>query len=209
MAEHVMQRVANFLNLPNEVVRRKNLMKAGDVYPLGQRSIHCARVPPFYHKLFINYRHLVTRLDLFQGPIKPTGEPHRCDTPFNLTPMWDQIMESSDYAKRRVNATKFNAEHKYKKRGLAVIPTGYSVGYECKWMNHGHAYVLIYEDGSVHVHHGGIEMGQGLHTKMLQVAAETLGIPIEYIHTNETTTDNIANTQATSGKQYLFSTYRL
>ena len=38
MAEHVMQRVANFLNLPNEVVRRKNLMKAGDVYPLGQRS---------------------------------------------------------------------------------------------------------------------------------------------------------------------------
>ena len=38
MAEHVMQRVANFLNLPNEIVRRKNLMKAGDVYPLGQRS---------------------------------------------------------------------------------------------------------------------------------------------------------------------------
>ena len=108
-------------------------------------------------------------------------------------------MESSDYANRRANVTKFNAEHKFKKRGLAVIPTGYSVGYECKWMNHGHAYVLIYEDGSVHVHHGGIEMGQGLHTKMLQVAAETLGIPIEYIHTNETTTDNIANTQATSG----------
>ena len=151
----------------------------------------------------------VLRLDLFQGPIKPSGEPHRCDTPFNLTPMWDQIMESSDYANRRANVTKFNAEHKYKKRGLAVIPTGYSVGYECKWMNHGHAYVLIYEDGSVHVHHGGIEMGQGLHTKMLQVAAETLGIPIEYIHTNETTTDNIANTQATSGQQYVFSTKRL
>ena len=108
-------------------------------------------------------------------------------------------MESSDYAKRRANVTKFNAEHKYKKRGLAVIPTGYSVGYECKWMNHGHAYVLIYADGSVHVHHGGIEMGQGLHTKMLQVAAETLGIPIEYIHISETSTDNIANTQATSG----------
>ena len=147
------------------------------------------------------------RLDLFQGPIKPSGEPHRCDTPFNLTPMWDQIMESSDYARRRSNVTKFNAEHKFKKRGLAVIPTGYSVGYECKWMNHGHAYVLIYEDGSVHVHHGGIEMGQGLHTKMLQVAAETLGIPIEYIHTNETTTDNIANTQATSGQLYLFQTH--
>ena len=130
MAEHIMQRVANFLNLPNEIVRRKNMFKAGDIVPLGS-----------------------TGLD---------KEPHRCESPYNLTPMWDQIMESSDYANRRANVTKFNAEHKYKKRGLAVIPTGFSLGYECKHMNFGYAYVLIYVDGSVNVHHGGIEMGQEL-----------------------------------------------
>ena len=67
-----------------------------------------------------------------------------------------------------------------------------------KHMNHGHAYVIIYQDGSVYVQHGGIEIGQGLHTKMLQVAAEVLQIPYEMVHTNDNTTDSVANANATS-----------
>ncbi len=63
----------------------------------------------------------------------------------------------------------------------------------------GGAYVLIYTDGSVLLHHGGIEMGQGLHTKMMQVCSRALGVPVDKIHTTKTSTETIANTTVTAG----------
>lgn len=67
------------------------------------------------------------------------------------------------------------------------------------FLNQAGALVLIYEDGSVLLAHGGVEMGQGLHTKMIQVASKSLGIPADLIHIRETSTDKVANASPTAG----------
>lgn len=66
-------------------------------------------------------------------------------------------------------------------------------------MNQAGALLLVYVDGSVLLAHGGVEMGQGLHTKMIQVASRALGIPAEWIHVKETSTDKVANASPTAG----------
>lgn len=66
-------------------------------------------------------------------------------------------------------------------------------------MNQAGALLLVYIDGSVLLAHGGVEMGQGLHTKMIQVASRALGIPAELIHIKETSTDKVANASPTAG----------
>ena len=80
------------------------------------------------------------------GEVNRLGDPHIVETPYNLTQMVDLSLKP--YAERRAKVDAFNKSHKYKKRGLAFIPTMYTCGYELKWLNHGHAYVMIYEDGS-------------------------------------------------------------
>lgn len=67
------------------------------------------------------------------------------------------------------------------------------------FLNQAGALILVYVDGSVLLTHGGVEMGQGLHTKMIQVASSGLGIPAELIHIKETSTDKVANASPTAG----------
>lgn len=85
--------------------------------------------------------------------------------------------------------------NRWKKRGIAAVPTMYGIGYSggSSFLNQTGALVLIYSDGSVLLTHGGVEMGQGLHTKMIQVASKGLGIPADLIHIKETSTDKVAN----------------
>lgn len=92
----------------------------------------------------------------------------------------------------------FNASHRWKKRGLSIIPTKYGISYTALFLNQAGALVHVYQDGSVLVAHGGTEMGQGLHTKMTMVAAEALGVPMEDVHISETATNTVANTSATA-----------
>lgn len=66
---------------------------------------------------------------------------------------------------------------RYRKRGLAILPTKFGIAFTFKPMNQAGALVSIYLDGSIGLAHGGVEMGQGLHTKMCQVAANALGVP--------------------------------
>ena len=63
----------------------------------------------------------------------------------------------------------FNKANRWRKRGLAVIPTKFGISFTTKFLNQGAALVHIYTDGTVLVTHGGVEMGQGLHTKVAQV----------------------------------------
>ncbi|XP_071497121.1 xanthine dehydrogenase/oxidase-like [Diadema antillarum] len=112
---------------------------------------------------------------------------------------WEQCLENSDFYTRRANLDLFNRQNRWKKRGLAIIPVKFGVGFPLLHMNQGAALVHIYTDGSVLVTHGGVEMGQGLHTKMVQVAARTLGVPENRIHLSETSTGTTPNTLATAG----------
>nr|POE96473.1 xanthine dehydrogenase [Quercus suber] len=112
--------------------------------------------------------------------------------------MWKQVQEESHYQGRKQEIKKFNAEHKWKKRGLSIIPTKFGISFTALFLNQAGALVHIYHDGSVLVAHGGTEMGQGLHTKMTMIAAEALGVPQENVYISETATNTVANTSSTA-----------
>ncbi|XP_026751930.2 xanthine dehydrogenase [Galleria mellonella] len=115
-----------------------------------------------------------------------------------LQKCWDECVQKSDLAARKISIEKFNKEHRWRKRGISIVPTMFGIAFTEKLLNQAGALVLIYIDGSVLISHGGTEMGQGLHTKMIQVASRTLGIDISKIHISETATDKVPNTSATA-----------
>ncbi|MEE6490038.1 hypothetical protein FKM82_015769 [Ascaphus truei] len=115
----------------------------------------------------------------------------------NLMRCWKECMESSAYQARRGAVKDFNKQSYWVKRGLSIIPLKYPVMYISAFLNQAGALVHIYVDGSVLLTHGGTEMGQGIHTKMIQIASRELGIPISYIHISETNTATVPNTIAT------------
>lgn len=89
----------------------------------------------------------------------------------------------------------------YKKRGLALVPIKYGVAFTHLPLNQAGALLHVYTDGTVLLAHGGIEMGQGLHTKIMQVCSRCLGIPPDLVHISETTTNTVANASVTGSSQ--------
>nr|XP_023478097.1 LOW QUALITY PROTEIN: aldehyde oxidase 4-like [Equus caballus] len=121
---------------------------------------------------------------------------------FNPEPLrrcWKECLEKSSFHARKLAAEEFNKKNYWKKRGLAVVPMKFTVGLPMTFYNQAAALVHIYLDGSVLVIHGGCEMGQGLYTKMIQVASRELNIPQSYIHLSETSTVTVPNTFFTAG----------
>jgi xanthine dehydrogenase large subunit len=115
-----------------------------------------------------------------------------------ITRIWHELKSTSDFAARRQAVAAFNAEQPHRKRGIAMTPVKFGISFTATVFNQAGALVLVYRDGSVQVNHGGTEMGQGLHTKILQVAAETLGLPLGSIRVMPTRTDKVPNTSATA-----------
>uniref|UniRef100_A0A4W5P4J5 Aldehyde oxidase 1 n=1 Tax=Hucho hucho TaxID=62062 RepID=A0A4W5P4J5_9TELE len=114
--------------------------------------------------------------------------------PKNLLRCWDECKEKSDYDRRRKSIGQFNQQNRWKKRGMATIPIKYGIAFSDGFLNQAASLVHIYKDGSVLVSHGGTEMGQGIHTKMQQVASRELHIPASLIHITETNTSAVPNT---------------
>ncbi|GAX26192.1 putative selenate reductase molybdopterin-binding subunit [Fistulifera solaris] len=112
---------------------------------------------------------------------------------WNVPSMWDRIFREQNVVERRKEIDAFNAKHKWVKRGLAVLPTKFGIAFTAKFMNQGGALVHLYTDGTVLVSHGGTEMGQGLHTKVCQVAAQAFGIPLENVYVNDSSSDKVPN----------------
>ncbi|KAF7338447.1 Xanthine dehydrogenase/oxidase [Mycena venus] len=109
-----------------------------------------------------------------------------------------QINLESRYDERRAAVDRFNKEHKWRKRGIVLVPTKFGLAFGVKAMNQGSALVHVYMDGSVLVAHGGVEMGQGLYTKCCQVAAEELGVPLKDVFTSETASNTVPNAVPTA-----------
>ena len=86
----------------------------------------------------------------------------------------------------------------FKKRLCIFIFPRFGISFTARFLNQAGALVHVYTDGSVLLSHGGTEMGQGLHTKMVQVCAEALGIPMDLVHISETATDKVANASPTA-----------
>jgi xanthine dehydrogenase large subunit len=112
--------------------------------------------------------------------------------------IWDELKASSDYENRLAEIERFNAAHEFTKRGIAITPVKFGISFTATFFNQAGALVLVYRDGSVQVNHGGAEMGQGLHTKIRQIAADALGVPAETIRVMPTRTDKVPNTSATA-----------
>lgn len=112
---------------------------------------------------------------------------------------WEECERASDFQARKESIEEFNARNRYKKRGISILPTKHLIGFTEKFLNQAGALVLIYKDGSVALNHGGTEMGQGLHTKMIQIASRVLEIPAEKIYFSESATDKVPNTSSTAG----------
>ncbi|XP_034992742.2 aldehyde oxidase isoform X1 [Zootoca vivipara] len=119
--------------------------------------------------------------------------------PENLLRCWDECMEKSMYHTRKEAVNKFNKENYWKKKGIAIIPMTFPVGFGLRSLGQGAALVHLYTDGSVLLTYGGVEMGQGLHTKMIQVASRELKMPMSNIHFCETSTQTVPNACASVG----------
>ena len=130
------------------------------------------------------------------GQSTPYGQPVR--HPERLQAVWGQTIAAGDLRERLRQVEEFNATHEHIKRGLAMTPVKFGISFNLTAFNQAGALVLVYKDGSVLINHGGTEMGQGLHTKMLQVAATTLGIPLARVRLAPTRTDKVPNTSATA-----------
>ena len=112
--------------------------------------------------------------------------------------IWTELKQSSDFTNRREAIDLHNHAQPHTKRGLAITPVKFGISFTATLFNQAGALVLIYRDGSVQVNHGGTEMGQGLHTKIGQIAADSLGLPLESIRVMPTRTDKVPNTSATA-----------
>ena len=110
----------------------------------------------------------------------------------------EQLERTSGYRARRNEIRQFNARSPILKKGIALTPVKFGISFTLTHLNQAGALVHVYQDGSVHLNHGGTEMGQGLFQKVAQVAAEELGIGLERVHITATATDKVPNTSATA-----------
>ncbi|MFK7985514.1 MAG: xanthine dehydrogenase molybdopterin binding subunit [Sandaracinaceae bacterium] len=141
--------------------------------------------------------HAVREANLYQ-PGHTTHYEQALDQADRVQRIWDDLKDSSQLDARWAQMQVFNDGHPHTKRGLAITPVKFGISFTAKWYNQAGALVLIYRDGSVQVNHGGTEMGQGLHTKMLQVTAEALGVTLSHLRVMPTRTDKVPNTSATA-----------
>lgn len=119
----------------------------------------------------------------------------------NIREIWDALKQSSDFVERERAVQEFNRKNRWRKRGIVMIPQKHGIAFTEPrgTLNSSSALVTVnMADGSVVVHQGAVEMGQGVHTKLAQLAANTLGIPLEWIRITGNNTDCITNTPPTA-----------
>ena len=117
---------------------------------------------------------------------------------FILPELMDELEHRSEYRRRRQAVQAFNENNTILKKGLALTPVKFGISFTTVPMNQAGALVHLYTDGSVHLNHGGTEMGQGLFIKVAQIVAEEFQIDIERVHSSATSTGKVPNTPPTA-----------
>ena len=175
--ETIVEHVATYLKMDPLTIRRRNLFREGDLTHYGQ---------------------------VLEG--------------WNVPRILDELVESSDFLQRQKKVDEFNRMNTYRKRGISIMPSKFGIGFIVLHLNQAGALVHIYKDGSVLLSHGGnstiflgilmdmkdfvcigVEIGQGLHIKMMSIAAEVLRCDINRVRISDTSTDKVPNTSPTSG----------
>jgi xanthine dehydrogenase large subunit len=144
----------------------------------------------------------VDPLDLRKSNLYGPGRdmtPYGMQVTDNIMPeLLAELERTSDYRARRKAIADFNADSPILKRGLALTPIKFGISFTTSFLNQAGALVHVYQDGSVHLNHGGTEMGQGLFVKVAQVVAEEFGIDLDHVRITPTTTAKVPNTSATA-----------
>ena len=115
-----------------------------------------------------------------------------------INEIFNKLIKKSNYKKRCLEIKKYNSRNKYKKKGIAITPVKFGISFTTIHLNQAGALVHIYTDGSIHLNHGGIEMGQGTHTKIAQLVSKSFGIPYEKVQISSTNTSKVPNTSASA-----------
>ena len=115
-----------------------------------------------------------------------------------INEIFNKLLKKSNYKKGYSEIKKFNLKNKYKKKGISITPVKFGISFTTIHLNQAGALVHIYTDGSVHLNHGGIEMGQGTHTKIAQLVSKSFGIPYEKVQISSTNTSKVPNTSASA-----------
>nr|VFK19525.1 MAG: xanthine dehydrogenase large subunit [Candidatus Kentron sp. LPFa] len=139
----------------------------------------------------IQKRNLLREGDAFPYGMKiDSSEARRC---------WENAEKRYRWAEIRRDAQNFNLIHHDRKKGLAMMPICHGVLYnDAIFLNQAYALVHVYSDGSVGVSTGAVEMGQGVHMKLRQVAAHIFSIPLDRVKAEGVNTSRVANTSPTS-----------
>ena len=140
----------------------------------------------------------IVRARNFYRPGDTTHYGQAVDGAGRMATIWSTLLETSAFARRRAEIAAFNARSPHVKRGIAITPAKFGISFTATLFNQAGALVLVYRDGSVQVNHGGTEMGQGLFTKIRQIAADALGVDADRIRMMPTRTDKVPNTSATA-----------
>jgi len=133
------------------------------------------------------------------------GRRDRNITPYHMT-IEDNVMPelladlaaSSDYTRRRAEVDAFNREQAVVRRGIALTPVKFGISFTTTFLNQAGALVHVYKDGSIHLNHGGTEMGQGLFIKVAQVVADAFMVSLNRVKITATNTSKVPNTSATA-----------
>ena len=112
--------------------------------------------------------------------------------------IFNKLIKKSNYKKRYLKIKKFNLDNKYLKKGISITPVKFGISFTTIHLNQAGALIHIYTDSSIHLNHGGIEMGQGTNTKIAQLVANEFGLPFEKIKISSTNTSKVPNTSASA-----------
>ncbi|HTQ70029.1 MAG TPA: xanthine dehydrogenase molybdopterin binding subunit [Acidocella sp.] len=141
---------------------------------------------------------LLVRQRNFYGPGRDVT-PYAMQVTDNVAPeIVAELVETSDYAKRRAAVAQWNQTHRVIKKGLSLTPVKFGISFTATHLNQGGALVNIYTDGSILLNHGGTEMGQGLMIKVAQVVADVFAVPVDSVRISSTRTDKVPNTSPTA-----------
>ncbi|MEL6644386.1 MAG: xanthine dehydrogenase molybdopterin binding subunit [Pseudomonadota bacterium] len=143
------------------------------------------------------------RFGAAHSPSRPDDGPqttpyHMPVEDFILHEMTDRLVETSDFKRRQNAVADWNAANPVLKKGIALTPVKFGISFTLTHLNQAGALVHVYQDGSIHMNHGGTEMGQGLFQKVAQVAADRFGVDIARVKITATDTGKVPNTSATA-----------
>ncbi len=179
--ERVMDHVAHALDLDPVVVRRINFYAPA-------ASVDGGSAP----------RPLASPRSLSSKMMDNSTPYHMPVTDFVLHEMTEALLITSDYEQRRKAVKDWNATNPILKKGIAYSPVKFGISFTLSHLNQAGALVHVYQDGSIHLNHGGTEMGQGLFQKIAQVAAHRFGVDVSLVKITATDTGKVPNTSATA-----------